>query len=187
MRCTTNPLLFFAHSFIHRISVNVWFVWFGQFMCLSSSNPFHFSLTFHQIEKPNRIAAMTGDIDCVSILNKLILLTEQYRKLNVLLQNKQDTLKQRVLNLRKRRLKHKRDMHQMWIALTQIESNNAHESILIRPSLESNWWYIWVIVLDKREMQKQRKEDNRENFNQTLYTFAHFLRLYQFLDYIWAK
>lgn len=91
-----------------------------------------------QIEKPNSVAAMASDIDCVSILNKLILLTQQYKRLNELLENKQNMLKQRAIHLRKRRLKHKRDMHKMWITLTQIETNNIHESMLIRPSAAVN-------------------------------------------------
>lgn len=63
---------------------------------------------------------MTSDIDCVSILNKLILLTEQYKRLNELLENKQNMLKERAINLQQRRLQHKYDMQKMWITLTQI-------------------------------------------------------------------
>lgn len=79
---------------------------------------------------------MASDIDCVSILNKLILLTEQYKRLNELLENKQNMLKERAINLQERRLKHKCDMQKMWITLTQIESNNTVEAqtVLIKPA-----------------------------------------------------
>lgn len=79
-----------------------------------------------QIEKHSTIPTTASDIDCVSILNKLILLTEQYKRLNELLENKQNMLKQRAINLRQRRLKHKCDMQKIWITLTQIETNNTH-------------------------------------------------------------
>lgn len=81
-----------------------------------------------QIEKHSNISTMASDIDCVSILNKLILLTEQYKRLNELLENKQNMLKQRAINLRQRRLKHKCDMQKMWITLTQIDTNNTLET-----------------------------------------------------------
>lgn len=63
---------------------------------------------------------MASDIDCESILNKLIQLTEQYKRLNELLENKQNMLKQRAICLRTRRLKYKCDMQKRWITLTQI-------------------------------------------------------------------
>lgn len=75
-----------------------------------------------QIEKHTTIPKMSSDIDCESILTKLIHLTEQYKRLNELLENKQNMLKQRALNLQKRRLKHKCDMQKMWINL-----NNTFE------------------------------------------------------------
>lgn len=100
-----------------------------------------------QIEKSNSFATMASDIDCVSILNKLILLTEQYKRLNELLENKQNMLKQRAINLQKRRLKHKCDMQKMWTILTQIETNNTHEAMLIgQPTAvhtDTNW-YNWI-------------------------------------------
>lgn len=81
-----------------------------------------------QIEKPSSITETASDIDCVSILNKLILLTEQYKRLNELLENKQNMLKQRAISLQKRRLKHKCDMQKMWITLMQIETNHTTTS-----------------------------------------------------------
>lgn len=88
------------------------------------SNAFRLSMVKMQIEKSSSITEMSSDIDCVSILNKLILLTEQYKRLNELLENKQNMLKQRAICLQKRRLKHKCDMQKMWINLTQIETNH---------------------------------------------------------------
>lgn len=83
-----------------------------------------------QIEKQTTTISttMASDIDCVSILNKLILLTEQYKRLNELLEDKQRMLKQRAINLQQRRLKHKCDMQKMWITLTQIETNNTQDT-----------------------------------------------------------
>lgn len=70
-----------------------------------------------------------SDIDCESILSKLILLTEQFQRVNELLENKQNRLKQRAFNLQMRRLRHKYDMQKVWIRLTQIEANQLNELI----------------------------------------------------------
>lgn len=79
-----------------------------------------------QIEKHTNIATMnSSDIDCESILSKLILLTEQYKRLNELLENKQNMLKQRAFELQMRRLEHKCDMQKMWITLTQTNTSSA--------------------------------------------------------------
>lgn len=89
-----------------------------------------------QIEKPSVLVTMSSssDIDCVSILSKLILLTEQYKRVNELLENKKNMLKQRALKLQMRRLKHQCYMQKMCITLTEIEanySNNKMASVLI--------------------------------------------------------
>lgn len=63
--------------------------------------------------------------DCESILSKLILLTEQYKRLNELLENKQNLLKQRALELQMRRLEHDLNMQKTWIALAQIDTNST--------------------------------------------------------------
>lgn len=61
--------------------------------------------------------------DSESILNQLILLTEQYKRVNELLENKRNMLKQRALILRKRQLQHKCDLQRMWLALNQTDHN----------------------------------------------------------------
>lgn len=61
--------------------------------------------------------------DSESILNQLILLTEQYKRVNELLENKRNMLKQRALILRKRQLQHKCDLQRMWLTLTQTDHN----------------------------------------------------------------
>lgn len=63
--------------------------------------------------------------ECESILSKLILLTEQYKRLNELLENKQNLLKQRALELEMRRLEHDLNMQKTWIALAQIDANST--------------------------------------------------------------
>ena len=70
-----------------------------------------------------------SDIDCESILSKLILLTEQFQRVNELLELKQNRLKQRAINLHMRRLRHKYDMQKVWIRLIQIEANQLNELI----------------------------------------------------------
>lgn len=70
-----------------------------------------------------------SDIDCESILSKLILLTEQFQRVNELLEKKQNRLKQRAFNLQMRRLQHKYDMQNVWIRLTQIEANQLNQLI----------------------------------------------------------
>lgn len=57
-------------------------------------------------------------MDSAAILDQLLLLTEQYKRLNELLENKQNLLRQRALDLKKRRLKTRSDMHRMWLTLT---------------------------------------------------------------------
>lgn len=71
----------------------------------------------------------TSDIDCESILSKLILLTEQFQRVNELLEKKQNRLKQRAFNLQMRRLQHRYDMQNVWIRLTQIEANQLNQLI----------------------------------------------------------
>lgn len=66
----------------------------------------------------------TSDIDCESILSKLILLTEQYKRLNELLENKQNMLKQRANELQMRRIKHKYQMQKMWLWLSRIDDDD---------------------------------------------------------------
>lgn len=72
------------------------------------------------------MAASGGDSrDCESILNKLIHLTEQYKRLNELLENKQNMLRERANGLRLRRLKYKCDLQHTWITRTQIEMEQS--------------------------------------------------------------
>lgn len=77
-----------------------------------------------QIEKHINITTMNSSdiINCESILSKLILLTQQYKRLNELLEDKQNMLQQRAIDLQMRRLQHKNDMQRMWMSLT--EPNN---------------------------------------------------------------
>lgn len=70
-----------------------------------------------QIERSNKYLVNSLDMDSAAILDQLVLLTEQYKRLNELLENKQNLLRQRALDLRKRRIKTKRDMHRMWLTL----------------------------------------------------------------------
>lgn len=72
-----------------------------------------------QIEKSNN----SLDMNSAAILDQLVLLTEQYKRLNELLENKQNLLRQRALDLRKRRLKTKCDMHRMWLTLTNADKS----------------------------------------------------------------
>lgn len=74
-----------------------------------------------QIEKYNSLVLSPSDMDSAAILDQLILLTEQYKRLNELLENKQNVLRQRALELKKRQLQTKCDMQRMWISLTQTE------------------------------------------------------------------
>lgn len=83
-----------------------------------------------QIEKSNKYLVNSLDMDSAAILDQLVLLTEQYKRLNELLENKQNLLRQRALDLRKRHLKSKRDMHRMWLTLAwqDSSSNNGSDS-----------------------------------------------------------
>lgn len=67
---------------------------------------------------------MDDDVDCASsILNQLILLTEQYKRLMELLENKRNMLKQRALELHKRRLEQKLEINQMCLNFYQSPTN----------------------------------------------------------------
>lgn len=85
-----------------------------------------------QIEKQPNFIAITTTMDSDAILDQLILLTEQYKRLNELLENKQNLLRQRALVLKKRRLKTKCDMQRMWIQLSNgdqmLEPNDSSSS-----------------------------------------------------------
>lgn len=76
--------------------------------------------------------------DSESILNQLILLTEQYKRLNELLENKRNMLKDRALVLRKRRLQHRCDVQRMWLTLTQTDHKFESSSPVLINDLDSS-------------------------------------------------
>lgn len=76
--------------------------------------------------------------DSESILNQLILLTEQYKRVNELLENKRNMLKERALILRKRRLQHRCDVQRMWLTLTQADHKFVSSPPVFINDLETN-------------------------------------------------
>lgn len=70
-----------------------------------------------QIRRHSNHIMANDSADSESILNQLILLTEQYKRVNELLENKRNLLKQRAIILRKRQLKHRCDVQRMWLKL----------------------------------------------------------------------
>lgn len=69
--------------------------------------------------------------DSESILNQLILLTEQYKRVNELLENKRNMLNERALVLRRRQLQHKCDVQRMWLLLSRADDKSEAEPVLI--------------------------------------------------------
>lgn len=69
-------------------------------------------------------STMDDDVDCASILNQLILLTEQYKRLMELLENKRNMLKQRAFELHKRRLEQKHEINKMCLQFYQLPTSD---------------------------------------------------------------
>lgn len=63
--------------------------------------------------------------DDVAILNQLILLTQQYKRLNELMENKRTMLQRRMHNLRRQRLRHRKRMHTLWLTLIELQITDA--------------------------------------------------------------
>lgn len=63
--------------------------------------------------------------DDVAILNQLILLTQQYKRLNELMENKRTMLQRRMHNLRRQRLRHRKRMHTLWLTLIKLQITDA--------------------------------------------------------------
>lgn len=63
--------------------------------------------------------------DDVAILNQLILLTQQYKRLNELMENKRTMLQRRMHILRRHRLRHRKRMHNLWLTLIKLQITDA--------------------------------------------------------------
>lgn len=66
--------------------------------------------------------------DDVAILNQLILLTQQYKRLNELMENKRTMLQRRMHILRRQRLRHRKRMHNLWLALINLQITDADKT-----------------------------------------------------------
>lgn len=67
---------------------------------------------------------MTNEDD-IAILNQLILLTQQYKRLNELMENKRTMLQRRMYILRRQRLRHRKRMHNLWLTLIKLQITDA--------------------------------------------------------------
>lgn len=67
-----------------------------------------------------------ADEDDVAVLNQLILLTQQYKRLNELMENKRTMLQRRMYILRRQRLRHRKRMQNLWLALIKLQITDAN-------------------------------------------------------------
>lgn len=83
--------------------------------------------------RANKRRRSTVDVDVVhdevSTLKQLILLTEQYKRLNELLENKRNLLRWRVTNVRKRQHKQKKHIQNLWEILIKTGINDSKSEL----------------------------------------------------------
>lgn len=64
----------------------------------------------------------------LAILNQLILLTQQYKRLNELMENKRSMLQRRMYTLRRQRLRHRKRMQNLWLTLIELQIDDGDTS-----------------------------------------------------------
>lgn len=67
--------------------------------------------------------------DDLSILNQLILLTQQYQRLNELMENKRAILQRRMMSSRRRRVQQHRHIKHLWQTLTRLALSGSAAAV----------------------------------------------------------
>lgn len=68
-------------------------------------------------------------MDNISIINQLFLLTEQYKRLNELLKNKQNMLQRKAIRLKKKRYQNQKQLHDLWASLVTATPEFSDNSV----------------------------------------------------------